>query len=219
MYLGVRAVIAQSIERIHQANLINFCIVPIRFADPADYDRLQAGDELVIEDLLGAIRSSDEVEDPQARRLLCLPGQAGAVRPRPGHPAVGGPAELYAHEGAWMRSSSACSGPAGPSRASLRTSSPSRWAGRWPQAGFAIANGGYRGTMHAAAKGAAEAGGTVIGVTCSAFKNSVANEYVTREIVAGSLEERLETLVELGRATSSCRAAPVRCWSWRWSGS
>ena len=67
------------------------------------------------------------------------------------------------------------------------------------QAGFAIANGGYRGTMHATAKGAAQAGGTVIGVTCSAFKNSVANEYVTREIVAGSLEERLQTLAELGR--------------------
>lgn len=62
MYLGVRAVLARSIERIHRANLINFCIVPIRFANPADYDRLQGGDELVIEDLLGAIRSSDEVK-------------------------------------------------------------------------------------------------------------------------------------------------------------
>jgi uncharacterized protein (TIGR00730 family) len=68
------------------------------------------------------------------------------------------------------------------------------------QAGFVIANGGYRGTMHGAAKGAAEAGGTVIGVTCSAFKNSVANEFITREIVACSLEERLNTLVRLGRA-------------------
>jgi uncharacterized protein (TIGR00730 family) len=67
------------------------------------------------------------------------------------------------------------------------------------EAGFAIANGGYRGTMHAAARGAAQAGGTVIGVTCSAFKNSVANEYVTREIVACSLDERLRTLVQLGR--------------------
>ncbi len=67
------------------------------------------------------------------------------------------------------------------------------------QAGFALANGGYRGTMHGAAKGAAAVGGTVIGVTCSAFKSSVANEYVTRTIVACSLEERLKTLVELGR--------------------
>jgi len=67
------------------------------------------------------------------------------------------------------------------------------------QAGFAIANGGYGGTMHAAAKGAADAGGTVIGVTCLAFKSS-ANEYVTREIATASLEERLGTLVRLGQA-------------------
>jgi len=61
MYLGVRAVIARSIERIHRANLINFCIVPIRFANAADYDRLQAGDELRIDDLHGAIRGSEQV--------------------------------------------------------------------------------------------------------------------------------------------------------------
>ena len=68
------------------------------------------------------------------------------------------------------------------------------------QAGFTIANGGYGGTMLAAAKGAAEAGGEVIGVTCSAFKSSKANEYVTREIATGSLDERLDTLIELGWA-------------------
>jgi hypothetical protein len=68
------------------------------------------------------------------------------------------------------------------------------------QAGFAIANGGYRGIMQASAQGAAAAGGTVIGVTCSAFKKSVANEYVTREVKTGSLDERLDALVKLGRA-------------------
>ncbi len=68
------------------------------------------------------------------------------------------------------------------------------------QGGFTIANGGYRGIMEASAKGAAQAGGTVLGVTCSAFKNRVANEFVTREIVTGSLNERLDTLVRLGRA-------------------
>jgi hypothetical protein len=67
------------------------------------------------------------------------------------------------------------------------------------EAGFTVANGGYGGTMLAAAKGAAEAGGEVIGVTCSAFKNSTANEYVTREIVTGSLDERLDTLIKLGQ--------------------
>jgi len=68
------------------------------------------------------------------------------------------------------------------------------------RAGFTIANGGYGGTMLAAAKGAAEAGGEIIGVTCSAFKSARANEYVTREIVTGSLDERLDTLVKLGQA-------------------
>ena len=66
--------------------------------------------------------------------------------------------------------------------------------------GFVIANGGYGGTMSAAAKGASEAGGEVIGVTCSAFKRSGVNEYVTEEVVTGSLEERLVKLVELGSA-------------------
>jgi uncharacterized protein (TIGR00730 family) len=68
------------------------------------------------------------------------------------------------------------------------------------QANFTIANGGYGGTMLATAKGAAEAGGEIIGVTCSAFKSSKANKYVTREIVTGSLDERLDMLVKLGCA-------------------
>ena len=67
------------------------------------------------------------------------------------------------------------------------------------RAGFAIANGGYGGTMTAAAEGAKQAGGQVIGVTCSAFK-SIANKYITCEIVTDSLDERLDKLIELGRA-------------------
>ena len=55
MFLGVRAVIAKGIERIHRANLINFGIVPFVFADPADYDRVQQGAPLRIEGLRAAI--------------------------------------------------------------------------------------------------------------------------------------------------------------------
>jgi len=66
------------------------------------------------------------------------------------------------------------------------------------EAGFVIANGGYGGTMQAAAKAAIEAGGKSIGVTCSAFGGASANEYISREIVTGSLDERLETLIKLG---------------------
>jgi uncharacterized protein (TIGR00730 family) len=68
------------------------------------------------------------------------------------------------------------------------------------QAGFTIANGGYGGTMLAAAKGAAEAGGKIIGVTCSAFKGSKANKYISREIITDSLDERLDTLLKIGHA-------------------
>lgn len=62
MYLGVRAVIAKSMERIHRANLINFCIVPIQFADSADYDKLDADDQIEIADLVGAVTNSDTVK-------------------------------------------------------------------------------------------------------------------------------------------------------------
>ena len=62
MYLGVRAVIAKSIERIHKANLINFCIVPIEFADPVDYNKIKPGDELQIDGLLEAVKSNSEVK-------------------------------------------------------------------------------------------------------------------------------------------------------------
>ncbi|MHC4645473.1 MAG: LOG family protein [Planctomycetota bacterium] len=68
------------------------------------------------------------------------------------------------------------------------------------EAGFTVANGGYGGTMLAAAKGAAEAGGQCIGVTCSAFGRSCANEFIKQEIATKSLEERLDTLIKLGQA-------------------
>jgi uncharacterized protein (TIGR00730 family) len=68
------------------------------------------------------------------------------------------------------------------------------------QAGFVIANGGYGGTMEAAAKGAADAGGKIIGVTCAAFKSSTANQHVSVQITAKTLDERLDTLMKLGQA-------------------
>ncbi|MFQ6036385.1 MAG: aconitase family protein, partial [Sedimentisphaerales bacterium] len=62
MYLGVRAVLAKSIERIHKANLINFCIVPIEFTKKRDYDKIKPDDELVIDNLLEAIEDGDEIK-------------------------------------------------------------------------------------------------------------------------------------------------------------
>lgn len=57
MYLGVRAVIAKSIARIHKGNLLNHGIIPMVFEDPADYDKLEMGDELEIQDLLNQMKT------------------------------------------------------------------------------------------------------------------------------------------------------------------
>ncbi len=51
MYLGVKAVIAKSIARIHKGNLLNHGIIPLIFADPADYDRMDMEDTLEIHNL------------------------------------------------------------------------------------------------------------------------------------------------------------------------
>ena len=48
MYLGVKAVIAMSIERIHSANLVNFGILPLNFVNPADYDKIEENDAIII---------------------------------------------------------------------------------------------------------------------------------------------------------------------------
>jgi len=62
MYLGVRAVVAKSIERIHKANLINFCVVPIELANQDDYEKIGQGDNLRIDGLVDAIKNKDEVK-------------------------------------------------------------------------------------------------------------------------------------------------------------
>ena len=55
MYLGVKAVVAKSIERIHRANLINFGIVPFVFDDPGDYEKIKQGDALSLKGIRAAI--------------------------------------------------------------------------------------------------------------------------------------------------------------------
>ena len=48
MYLGVKAVIAKSMARIHKGNLVNHGIIPMIFEDPSDYDRIDQMDDLEI---------------------------------------------------------------------------------------------------------------------------------------------------------------------------
>ena len=50
LYLGIKAVLAKSFARIHRANLMNNGILPLEFSSAADYDSVNPGDEIVIED-------------------------------------------------------------------------------------------------------------------------------------------------------------------------
>ncbi len=56
MYLGVKAVIAKSFERIHATNLVNFGIMPLVFRNPEDYEAIDQEDRLEIADLYETLR-------------------------------------------------------------------------------------------------------------------------------------------------------------------
>lgn len=70
---------------------------------------------------------------------------------------------------------------------------------RLARAGMVVQTGGYCGVMEAVSRGAREAGGHVIGVTCDqieAFRPLAANEWVVEEIRQTTLRERVLYLVE-----------------------
>jgi aconitate hydratase len=54
-YLGVCAKIAKSFARIHKANLINFGILPLVFANPPDYELIEQGSKISIPDIRRAV--------------------------------------------------------------------------------------------------------------------------------------------------------------------
>jgi 3-isopropylmalate dehydratase small subunit len=57
LYLGIRAVVAKSFARIHRTNLIAQGIVPLTFADEADYERVQQGDKWALPGVRAAVES------------------------------------------------------------------------------------------------------------------------------------------------------------------
>ena len=57
LYLGVRVVIAKSFARIHVANLINAGIMPLTFENPDDYDKLEQGAMLTMENIYEGMES------------------------------------------------------------------------------------------------------------------------------------------------------------------
>ena len=72
------------------------------------------------------------------------------------------------------------------------------------EAGHTLLTGGYMGTMEAASRGASEAGGHVIGVTCAEierWRNTGANQWVREERKVETLRQRLDGLID------GCQAA------------
>ena len=61
MYLGMKAVIAKSIERIHQANLINFGIAPLVFENEEAYEGIDLGDDIELPNMAEVIKTDGEV--------------------------------------------------------------------------------------------------------------------------------------------------------------
>lgn len=60
LYLGIRAVVAKSFARIHQANLINNGILPLTFQNEADYDRIAQGDTLSLPNVRETVESGSD---------------------------------------------------------------------------------------------------------------------------------------------------------------
>jgi aconitate hydratase len=71
MFLGVRGVIAKSFARIHRANLINWGVLPLELADPADYDTVVQGHQLRIVDVPAGLTAGElVVEDETTGRRV-----------------------------------------------------------------------------------------------------------------------------------------------------
>jgi len=64
------------------------------------------------------------------------------------------------------------------------------------RAGYAVLSGGYNGSMGAVSRGAREAGGRVIGVTCAVFDPLPANPWLTEEIKAPTMLDRLAIMLD-----------------------
>jgi aconitate hydratase len=61
-HLGLRAVVAKSFARIHWQNLANFGMLPLTFAEPGDYDKIEPGDSLEIDRVREALQDGKRID-------------------------------------------------------------------------------------------------------------------------------------------------------------
>jgi uncharacterized protein (TIGR00730 family) len=63
------------------------------------------------------------------------------------------------------------------------------------EAGYTVLSGGYNGSMGAVSEGAHDGGGPVVGVTCALFDPLPANRWLSEEVKARDLLERLSIMM------------------------
>ncbi|MEU8346978.1 aconitate hydratase [Spirillospora sp. NPDC048832] len=97
-HLGLRLVLARGYARIHWQNLVNFGILPLEFAEEGDYDRVERGDVLRVENVRDALKAGNEIDvrnttkgetyrarhrlSPRQRDLVAAGGQIPLLRAR-----------------------------------------------------------------------------------------------------------------------------------------
>lgn len=69
LYLGIRAVVAKSLARIHAANLINAGIMPLTFVNPDDYEKVSQGDMLSISNIFAGMESGKMILKDETKNL------------------------------------------------------------------------------------------------------------------------------------------------------
>jgi aconitate hydratase len=72
-YLGVKAVIAKSIERIHRQNLINVGIVPLLFVYEEDYDTIEEGDVIELSEIRSHVGQRSHIVTVNATKHTQIP--------------------------------------------------------------------------------------------------------------------------------------------------
>lgn len=72
-YLGLLAVITKSFARIHYANLINFGILPLTFANPADYDKIEQGDSIRIDNIRQILKNKRKIVALNVNKNVAIP--------------------------------------------------------------------------------------------------------------------------------------------------
>ena len=73
MYLGIKALVAKSFERIHTANLINFGILPLTFANPDDYDKIDQNDVVELKNVRATLENNGEFVLKNTTKDISIP--------------------------------------------------------------------------------------------------------------------------------------------------